>query len=252
MQHFAVIAMPRSGSTRLCNILGRHPDIACHQEIFHPSEVQAYFAGDRTLDIMDRDRRDADPKAFLDRFLAFGETWFKGRTHLGFKVLLNEHQARAATEIVGPDPRLSKIVLRRDNLLACYTSLRLAAESGMWQRVEGEAATNSEHMLVFEVRRFQAFAGLQLMANAAVVAAMRRAGHRYLETEYTECLTPQGMRRIWAFLDVPSSGEQGAHRKVNTRPLLECYSNPDDVRGAMRDIGRPEWLAGDEPAPPMP
>lgn len=246
MQHFAVIAMPRSGSTRLCNILGQHPAIACHQEIFHQHEVQAFFARDRGLEIMDRDRRDADPAAFLDRFIGFAETWFKGRAHHGFKVLLNERQIRAATQIVAPHARLHKIVLRRDNLLACYTSLRLAIESGVWQRVEGEAAANRGHMLLFEPILFRAFAGRQLKARAAIMDIIRRGGQRYIELEYAETLTASGLERAWAFFGVPAIGERGAIRKTNTRPLLECYKNPEAVRAEMQEIGRIEWLAGDD------
>ena len=73
MQHFAIIAMPRSGSTRLCDILGRHPAVACHLEIFHPSEVQAHLPADTGLEVMDVAKRDANPKLFLDKFLAFND-----------------------------------------------------------------------------------------------------------------------------------------------------------------------------------
>jgi hypothetical protein len=250
MQHFAVMAMPRSGSTRLCNILGQHPAIACHQEIFHPDEVQAFFTRDRPLEIMDRARRDADPKAFLDRFIDLAETWFKGRAHHGFKVVFNNRQTRAATQVVGTDPRFNKIVLRRDNLLACYTSLRLAIETGVWQRVEGEAAANREHMLLFEPIPFRAFAGRSLMARAAIMDTIRRGGQRYIELEYAETLTAEGLERAWGFFGVPAIAERGAIRKTNTRPLLECYCNPDAVRAEMEEIGRIEWLAGDDPILP--
>src|SRR5690606_25596962 len=134
--------------TRLCEILGRHPAIACHQEIFHPHEVQADLPRDRGLEVMDRSRRDADIAGLPERFLDFAETWFQGRAWHGFKVLLNDGQVRAATQIVCPSARLSKIVLRRDNLLACYTSLRLAMETGVWQRSGEALPANREHRLV--------------------------------------------------------------------------------------------------------
>ncbi len=246
MQHFAVVAMPRSGSTRLCEILGRHPAIACHQEIFHPHEVQADLPRDRGLEVMDRSRRDADIAAFLERFLDFAETWFQGRAWHGFKVLLNDGQVRAATQIVCPSARLSKIVLRRDNLLACYTSLRLAMETGVWQRSGEALPANREHRLVFDRARFLAFTGLELAAHAAMLEGMRRNAQRFIELEYRETLASEGLDKIWRFLGVPPVDASGPLRKVNTRPLLECYADPNEARQAMYDLGRTDWLQGDE------
>ena len=140
MQHFVIIAMPRSGSTRLCDILGRHPAIACHLEIFHPNEVQAHLPRDAGFEIMDPAKRDADPKLFLDKFLAFNEDWFKERQRHGFKVMLDRNQLKAVTEVITPDPRLKKIVLYRENLLASYASDAMALATGLWHRTNGADA----------------------------------------------------------------------------------------------------------------
>lgn len=247
MQHFAVVAMPRSGSTRLCEILGKHPAVACHQEIFHPHEVQAYLPRDRGLEVMDRGRRDADPAVFLERFLDFAEEWFAGRAWHGFKVLLNDKQVAAATQVVCPNKRLSKIVLRRDNLFACYTSLRLAIETKVWQRTGNAMPENGRHRLVFDRARFLAFAGQQLAAHGAIMDRMRQDGHRVLELEYRETLAPGGLDQVWRFLGVPPAAASGSQQKVNLRALLECYADPGEARQAMHDLGRTAWLDGDEP-----
>lgn len=130
MQHFVVIAMGRSGSSRLCDFLGRHPSVACHQEIFSPHEVQAHLPKDLGLKLLDREFRDSDPKAFLDEFLRFNETWFKDRQWHGFKTILGPRQMRA-TLLCCADRRLRKILLHRDNLLAGYVSHRLGVEAGI-------------------------------------------------------------------------------------------------------------------------
>lgn len=247
MQHFAVVAMPRSGSTRLCEILGQHPAIACHQEIFHQHEVQAYFPRDRGLAVMDRDRRDADPAAFLERFLDFAEQWFADRAWHGFKVLLNDRQVGAATQIVCPNRRLDKIVLRRDNLFAGYTSLRLAIETKVWQRTGAAMPENGRHRLVFDRARFLAFAGLQLTSHGAIMQQLRRDGHRILELEYRETLAPGGLDPVWRFLGARPLAAVGSHGKVNLRPPLECYADPDEARQTLYELGRADWLDGDEP-----
>ena len=88
------------------------------------------------------------------------------------------------------------------------------------------------------------------MARAAIMDTIRRGGQRYIELEYAETLTPAGLERAWAFFGVPAIAERGAIRKTNTRSLLDCYSNPDAVRAEMQEIGRIEWLAGDDPILP--
>lgn len=245
MQHFVIIAMPRSGSTRLCDILARHPAIACHLEIFHPDEVQAHIPRGAGHEIMDKAKRDANPKLFLDKFLAFNETWFKGRQWHGFKVMLDRNQLMAVTELVAPDPRLRKIVLYRDNLLACHASVELAMASGLWHRTAGTAAPDApERKIVFDWDRFFAYAGEQVLTRRAVEEAMHRSHHLFMPLSYEESLTKHGMERVWSFLNVPPIEIEGIYRRTYDRRLIDQFSNPEQVKLAVRAIGRPEWLEG--------
>lgn len=245
MQHFVIIAMPRSGSTRLCDILGRHPAIACHLEIFHPNEVQAHLPRDTGLEIMDPAKRDADPKLFLDKFLAFNEDWFKDRQRHGFKVMLDRNQLKAVTEVVTPDPRLKKIVLYRENLLASYASVAMALATGLWHRTNG-ADTGGEpaRKIAFDWDRFFAFAGEQFLTRAAVEEALQRAHQPFLPIAYEETLTKRGMDRVWAFLNVPPIIDEGVYRRTYERRLLDHFDDPEKVTLAARALGRPEWLEG--------
>lgn len=250
MQHFAVVAMSRSGSTRLCEILDTHPAVICHHELFHQHEVQAYLPRDRGLKLMDRERRDADPAAFLRRFLDFAQSRFRDTARHGFKVLLNGEQGRVALEVVCPMERLGKIVLRRDNLLAWYTSRQLAAETGVWQRGRDAPPDDRDHKIAFDPQQFFAAAGQRIVMLRAVVARLRQSGQRFLELEYGETLAPAGLEKVWQFLGVAPIRAESPTSKLNTRALLDCYLNPDEVRSAMLAVGRPDWLAGDGAAPP--
>lgn len=246
MQHFVIIAMPRSGSTRLCDILGRHPAVACHLEIFHPQEVQAHFPRDLGLEIMDPITRDANPKLFLDKFLVFNEDWFKGRQRHGFKVMLDRNQLKSLTEVIAVDPRLRKIVLYRDNLLASYASVEMALSTGFWHRTDGGTSTGPEpaRKIAFDWDRFFAFAGEQMMTRAAVEEAMHRGHQPFLPIAYEETLTARGMERVWAFLNLPPIADEGVYRRTHARRLLDYFSNPEQVSLAARSLGRPEWLEG--------
>lgn len=246
MQHFAIIAMPRSGSTRLCDILGRHPTIACHLEIFHPAEVQAHFR-DRSLEVMDPVKRDANPRLFLDKFLAFNEESLKDsrKQRHGFKVMLDRNQLSVITEIVAPDPRLRKIVLYRDNLLAVYASIEMAMATGLWHRTTGvEASKAPDQKIDFDWDRFFAIAGEQTLTRRAVEEAMHRSHQPFLPISYEETLTKRGMERVWNFLNVPPAEDEGIYQRTYERPLIELFRNPERVTVAVRALGRAEWLEG--------
>lgn len=245
MQHFVIIAMPRSGSTRLCDILGRHPAIGCHLEIFHPDEVQAHIPRDAGYEIMDTAKRDVNPKLFLDKFLAFNETWFKGRQCHGFKAMLNRNQLMAVTEIIAPDPRLRKIMLYRDNLLAGYASVELAMTSGVWHRTNDAAPPGEPaRRIEFDWDRFFAYAGEQVLTRRAVEEAMHRSHQFFLPISYEETLTKRGMERVWDFLNLPPSAHEGIYLRTYERRVIDQFVNPERVALAVRALGRPEWLDG--------
>ena len=247
MQHFVVIAMPRSGSTRLCDILGRHPAISCHLEIFHPDEVQAHLPRDCGLEVMDPVKRDANPKLFLDKFLAFNEESLKDsqKQRHGFKAMLDRNQLATVTEVVAPDPRLRKIVLFRDNLLAVYASIEMALATGVWHRTAGaDAPQEPERKIDFDWDRFFSIAGEQTLTRNAVEEAMHRSHQQFLPMAYEETLTKRGMERVWDFLNVPPVEIEGIYRRTYDRRLIDQFGNPERVAVAVRALGRPEWLDG--------
>lgn len=241
MQHFAVIATPRSGSSRLCDILGRHPAMACHQEIFFPQEVQAYFPKTLGLKILDTAYRDADHKAFLDEFMVFGAGWFKDRQWHGFKCMISITQLTPSLMICR-DTRLRKIVLYRENLLASYASDRLGIETGVWQRFAGKEGEPVMHKLEFDRRGFHAYCGQRLIMRSACERAIGETGQDFLRIDYAQTLTADGLGRIWRYLGVPESANLGIYRQNNRRPLLECFSNPDEAVKAVEALGRSDWL----------
>jgi hypothetical protein len=249
MQHFAVIATGRSGSSRLCDILGRHPAIACHQEIFFPQEVQAHFPKTLGLKILDTAVRDADHNAFLTEIMSFGEGWFKDRQWHGFKSMISSTQLSPSLMICR-DKRLRKIVLYRDNLLATYASDRLGVETGVWQRFAGQEREPVLYKLEFDRRGFHSYCGQRLVMRSACERAMHESGQEFLKIEYTETLTAEGMSRIWRYLDVPECADRGVFRQNNTRPLLDCFTNPEEAVKAVEALGRSDWLTTADAAKP--
>ncbi len=122
MQKFVIVCGGRTGSNLLCGILAQHPDVACHYEVFSPRAI--YLGQNRVFDTEAAlAARDADPVSFIEGLYADA-----GKHHaLGFKLLAN-HDAMALDHcLTAPDVR--KIVLSRENLLAQYSSQRIADET---------------------------------------------------------------------------------------------------------------------------
>src|SRR5438105_14018860 len=65
---FVVLAAPRSGSNMLCAMLGSHPSILCHHEIFNPKGVRLALAlRDTGFTLGTVTEREQDPLEFLER-----------------------------------------------------------------------------------------------------------------------------------------------------------------------------------------
>lgn len=132
-QRFVVLTAPRTGSNFLCTLLGSHPEILCHHEMFNASGIfcsldlrsrSAYYFGT----LVDRDR---DPEAFLERM--WGASF--GHPVVGFK--LSRSQNRAAFEAVLEDREVVKLVMRRRNRVATYVSEMVAQLTGEWESYPG-------------------------------------------------------------------------------------------------------------------
>ena len=71
MKRFAIVTMPRTGSTWLCSALDNHPEIVCDGEVFHGKRIErhSWGRGDEKVNVTtDRDRikrRNASPKTMM-------------------------------------------------------------------------------------------------------------------------------------------------------------------------------------------
>src|SRR5258708_862065 len=120
---FVIVASPRTGSSHLTDLLNHQPDILCNGEIYHPLRVFVKWPRDkmekRTRKTL-RELRTQDPIAFKEYI--FSNNF--GRAHLGFKIL--NHQNNDVLQIVLDDSSIFKIILFRRNILANYSSGRIA------------------------------------------------------------------------------------------------------------------------------
>lgn len=130
-------AYQRTGSNLLCGRLHSHHEILMHSELFNEAKI---YSHDPTLQIGDDlfskkwsvFHRDLDPSAFLSELLS--RPTFDHHLLVGFK-LFPEHWRESNMILMQQllaDPRVKKIILRRDNLLDLYTSKLRADKSGAY------------------------------------------------------------------------------------------------------------------------
>src|SRR5205085_2821835 len=117
--NFVIIALSRTGSTHLTNLLNLQDDISCQGEIFHPKKIFLRWPKkDKSTETIAHltELRQQEPAKFLDRILS--QTY--GSTHVGFKIFPG-HNDDILWHLV-ESRSIRKIVLLRSNFLASYSS----------------------------------------------------------------------------------------------------------------------------------
>lgn len=226
-RRFVILAARRSGSNLLCSLLGSHPDVRCHHELFNPNGI--FTTLDERDDATPADAlaaRDRDPLGFLDR------VWrdARGAQALGFK--MTPDQAPDVLAHVLADTGIAKIVLRRHNTLRQLVSERIADATGRWEayddapplarpRVHVDAVELAEH-----AARVEAF-------HAGIDAALLRSGQSSLSLRYEWLFDPDEQARLLAFLDLRPQPLRTRSVRQNPEPLDRLLANAPALRNAL-------------------
>jgi hypothetical protein len=244
MIRFCIVATARSGSSYLATALASYPNVVCLGEIFHPN-VGEHFPDEYATSI-DLGLRERDAVAFVDRVYGLDN----GAHAAGFKIFRG-HNDVALAHILS-DRGIKKIVLRRENVLASFSSLRLAIQTGHWQArlsrpppVMPPAAQPSEpidNRIIFDPREFLSYWNWDCATFDYYRGSILSAAGDYLETDYLT-VTSGDLFAIEQFLDLPAGfAWRGDTLKVNTRCILDRFHNPDDVIEFVDEFEVRHWL----------
>lgn len=231
-RRFVVLAAPRTGSNWLCSMLGSHPDILCHHELFNPAGIHAALswrggAVDVESALGTQAERDRAPLAFLARVWSRTE----GRRAVGFK--LNRGQNEAAFAAVLADRGVRKILLRRDNRLKTFVSERIAARTGLWESYPGSPQSDWQVRIrvdLDELRR-------HIDENRAYYDSLTAEidGQDVLAVRYEDLVSSsEAWRPVFGFLGVGAAELHAETRKQNATDLREIILNFDEVAAALR------------------
>jgi LPS sulfotransferase NodH len=231
--HYVVLCQARTGSTYLVRLLRSHPGIVSHGELFQPDAI--YWA-DRPaqMDAAALAERDADPVTFLRTVHAAAPRGVP----VGFKIFPTH--SPTILEHVRASPELRRITLRRDNLLAQFSSGLIADATGRYSSDRPRASVRvkfDEQQFLRFVRRISA--ELELLADTA---RSRAAQPDLLDLEYSDLFAPGIGDRLTSFLGVARRALR-ARRLVRQNPgrIVDRFHNRDEVHAFLDRFGRPDW-----------
>lgn len=236
--HYVILCQARTGSTYLVRLLRSHPGVVSHGELFHPRAI--YYADRKArMDAEALAARDADPVAFLHALQAAAPRGVP----VGFKIF--PHHSATILDHVRASPQLRRILLRRDNLLAQFSSERIAEFTGQFTLPHGSAPAvripfDEENFLRFVDR----MAGEHDMLERTARGNEASGGDlpRVLALEYCELFAPGIEARLAQFLEVQCFPLRAEHLvRQNTGRITERFEDPTAVRDFLERHGRPEW-----------
>jgi LPS sulfotransferase NodH len=232
---FCALSTPRSGATHLCSLLGSHPQICCHQELFEPAQIQAMPVGSV---VEDREARAREPIGWLHAVMMASATQDPRWRAIGFKLHLL--QWPSVLEHILFEPGFAILLLDRADRLAQYAASKIAGQTRLfpWTRDEpvGAAAVK------FDPAEFEAFARRHEDLYRMVRLVLRDRSD-VLEVDYGRILAPELHRAMLAFLDVdPAVPLTAPERKQNPGDVLARFVNPGDVVAALRQTRWARYL----------
>lgn len=235
VQRFVILALPRSGSTYLMELLDSHHVIRCSGEQYNPYAVfDTRAKDDRHETVLGRDR---DPATYLDQFFTDAAT--PDTRVAGFKFMIghNVNVLRAIEQ----RPDIAVIYLWRENRLAQAASLLKAIENKKWAqaRKTREAARKIHATPRMISQRWHEFATYDHLVRLW----LEQRPNRRITLEYRELFREGFDARICEFLGVPFQDnmrsrliKQGANR------VLDRFEYPDPIKYYFKQLGYGAWL----------
>jgi LPS sulfotransferase NodH len=229
-KRFVVLAAPRSGSNMLCAMLGSHPDILCHHEIFNPKGVRlALELRNFDVSLGTMAERDGAPLEFLERVWAHN----LGHACVGFK--LTHRQNEAVYRHLLANTSIAKVILRRQNRIKVHVSRRISEQLAEWEVYRSQDLRRDRPRIKLDVAALRDEIAFDDAYYAEILRALQSGGHRGILTHYENLTSAAEQYRILEFLGVqPSAGGLEIRSiKQNSRNLRDLVLNYDEVLAVL-------------------
>lgn len=239
---FLIIALPRTGSSHLVNLLSGHPDIFTNGNVFDGRKTVYVLWPDITPDVRAEliEQRRTAPLEFLERVY----TTSYGRSHVGFKIFSGENDEILDRLIRDSDVR--KIVLYRRNVLACFSSHLVAGETGKYSEQAG-AEHGPAPKVRFRADKFARFHHRFSTYYRDIVERLNKHRQNFQFCSYEEINDPWLLRSMMNFIgadpQIPVSSETQLRHQVkqNTSDILARFLNRKETAKFLRENGLSHW-----------
>jgi hypothetical protein len=238
---FVIISQPRTGSTHLVTRLNGHPDILCNGELFNAQAIYLRWPENAVsplvLSELQKKRR-SDPHAFLEEMFA---TTF-GRSHVGFKIfathdpLILEHVAKTLD--------VRKVILYRTNVLANYSSTKIARASKTWKLKQGDRpAVTGEQLVEFDPAEFVRFHNRYVNFYARIIERLNATSQSFFLIRYDELNDDHIFASLVNFIGARGNEIQTrlSESKQNVPDILCRFSNPRAVAEFLEPRNLMHW-----------
>jgi LPS sulfotransferase NodH len=231
MQHFVILAVPRSGSNLLCTLLNSHPELLCHHEVFNPQGIfTARSRPKHPFDFGSMWDRDRDPLGFLQRVWQSGEDcaavgfkWTRGQN----EVVLNH---------VMQEPSIRKLVLRRRNGIKTFVSEQIARLTDQWELYDAAELRPRPQIEIDGDELRNHIAGNEAFYRR-VLDQLTQDEQPFLELEYERLFDAHVHRTVLRFLEVEPDdvGLRASSVKQNPTDLRGLVKNFDELALSLQD-----------------
>lgn len=237
MNNFVIACLARTGSYRLTDILNQQEGVVCHGEVFKKNriEVEDKYLEKISIKRSDVQKRDAKPVSFIDNL--FDAVKEEGNSASGFKIFPGHNKEALDYCLTGKS--FSVIFLCR-NPFQQYVSLKVAKDTGLWVKREGEKKEKEIHPISFDrhefVNRMNAiftyYNKVRLLSNVS--------GKKLLEVDYNDSLKGEGVVDVMNHIGVPQNKREpisSSHKKVIEKDYSEIIGNWSEAKAFLRDLG---------------
>jgi LPS sulfotransferase NodH len=176
-----------------------------------------------------------NPIEFLDEVEAL-----TANTNLvGFKLWISQDRYFILLRRLVTERGTKVLLLLRQNLLAKFSSAKLAKKTGQG-RVTGEEEIIRETVF-FDSDEFAEYLRRMTRQYERAKQQLNKLGCDWFELEYEQLTSLTVKGRLAEFLGVPDAPLVSPHRKRNTSRIIERFSNTDDVLRFLQSYDLSSW-----------
>ena len=222
--YFVILAVMRTGSNLLEELLNAADGVSCYGEIFNPAFAghahKSDLFGMRPAEIA------ADPAAAIELL--------KKRTAgiPGFR-LFKDQNPKALDHCLS-DPKCAKVILRRSPV-ASYVSLKIARATDQWRVNDLKAVKRAK--ATYDSGEFSAHLSETSRFYRDAVAHLQKLGQTGFHLRYDDLLDDDVIAGLLRYLGAPGAPRRGKRKtkKQNPEPIAEKVSNYAQM---ARDLAR--------------